>query len=384
MKGRKVKKINISNELSKTLIVILIALLAGYILIFLTGLDWKGGGFFQSVRTSFQQTGEAYEIFLSSPLFKLNRAIPEFNFKGFVQWINQSVPIILTGLAVSLVFSAGIFNLGAEGQMFAGAVGGTFTAILFPAIPVIHAFMVILTGIICGMAVAAIPASIKYKLRGSEIVSSLMMNYIALYIGLLLIRTFLRDEISGALMSRKFRETARLFLLNERYKWHIGIFIAIGVTMLIWFIMNKTTWGYKLRVTGANKTFANYSGIPSTRMVFQTQLLSGSIAGMAGIIVLAGYHGRFLWVNSPGYGWDGVIVALVAGQKPLLVLPAALFISYIRVGATTMGRYTEVSPEIIAILQAIIILLITAKAFLANRPLMETVRSAMPARREDG
>jgi simple sugar transport system permease protein len=155
-------------------------------------------------------------------------------------------------------------------------------------------------------------------------------------------------------------------LLNERYKLHIGIFIALIMTGIVWFIMKKTTWGYKVKMIGDNQNFAEYSGINSKKMILQVQVAAGAVAGTAGIIELLGYHGRFLWLYTPGYGWDGIIIATLARNNPLFVPVAALFLSYIRVGAKIMGRYTDIAPEIVSILQAVIILLVTAEAFLSK------------------
>jgi simple sugar transport system permease protein len=265
-----------------------------------------------------------------------------------------------------MVFTAKQFNIGAEGQMFLGAAVATAVAIYFPGIPFISTLLVILTAMAVGAGFASIPGFMKAKLKASEMVTSLMLNYVAFFMGLFIIKTFLRDTEAGSLVSLEFQQQTMLPLLNERYRWHIGIFIALGMTVLVWFIMKKTTWGYKVKLIGDNIKFAEYSGINSSKMVFQVQVAAGAVAGSAGIIELLGYHGRFLWLYSPGYGWDGIIIATLARNNPLFVPLAALFLSYIRVGAKIMGRYTNIAPEIVAILQAVIILLVTAEAFLAK------------------
>lgn len=343
-----------------------IALLIGYIIVFISSVPSTNIAFLKKMKEAFDSANEAYKYFLTGALIRWRFTGAAFNQSGFIQWINESVPIIITGLAVSMVFTAKQFNIGAEGQMFLGAAVATAVAIYFPGVPFISTFFVLLVAVSVGAGFAAIPGFMKSKLKASELVTSLMLNYVAFFMGLFIIKTFLRDTSAGSLVSLEFQQQAMLPLLNERYRWHIGIFFALGMTALIWFIMKKTTWGYKVKLIGDNIKFAEYSGINSSKMIFQVQVAAGAVAGSAGIIELLGYHGRFLWLFSPGYGWDGIIIATLARNNPLFVPLAALFLSYIRVGAKIMGRYTNIAPEIVAILQAVIILLVTAEAFLAK------------------
>ncbi|KLO22284.1 ABC transporter permease [Marinitoga sp. 1197] len=353
-------------EIYRTLIAIAIALALGYILILISAFPKGDIAFFEKLKTAIKDANKAFQTFLLSPVLKYRRGNWIFNLRGFIQWMNESVPIIITGLAVSLVFTAKHFNIGAEGQLFLGAAIATGAAIYFPSIPIITPIIVILIASLVGAGWSAIPGYLKSKWNASEVVTSLMLNYVALYMGLFIIKTFLRDPNAGQLVSLKFSDSASLFLLNTRYRWHSGIIIAIVMSIALWFIMKKTTWGYKVRLVGNNKYFAHYSGINTQKTFFQVHLLSGAIAGTAGIIELLGYYGRFVWLYSPGYGWDGIIIATLARNNPIYVPFAALFLSYIRVGAKTMGRYTNIPPEMVSILQATIILLVTAEAFLSQ------------------
>ena len=343
-----------------------IALLIGYVIVFISSIPSGDMEWIKKMKEAFDGANEAYKYFLTGALVKWRASGASFNQSGFIQWINEAVPIIITGLAVAIVFTAKQFNIGAEGQMFLGAAIATAVAIYFPGIPFVSTVIVILTAMFVGAGFAAIPGYMKARLKASELVTSLMLNYVAFFMGLFIIKTFLRDTQAGSLVSLSFQQQTMLPLLNERYQWHIGIFFALGLTVLVWFIMKKTTWGYKVKMIGDNIKFAEYSGINSSKMIFQVQVVSGAVAGTAGIIELLGYHGRFLWLYSPGYGWDGIIIATLARNNPLFVPLAALFLSYIRVGAKIMGRYTSIAPEIVAILQAVIILLVTAEAFLAK------------------
>jgi len=353
-------------QLYRTGIAIGIALLLGYIIIFFSKIPSDAASLWEGVRAGFDNANEAFKWFLLGPIVRWRGNEMLFNERGAIQWLNESVPIIITGLAVSIVFSAKQFNIGAEGQLFMGAVAATFVAVHFPAIPVLHPIIVILTAMVTGALWAVVPALMKAKLKASELVSSLMMNYVALYMGLFLIKTFIRDTKAGSLVSLPFAATAQLPFINERYRLHIGIVIAVVSAVVIWWILRRTTWGYQVRLIGDNINFAQYSGIATQSVVFQVQVASGAVAGMAGTLEMIGYYDRFLWLFSPGYGWDGIIIATLARNNPLFVLVAALFFSYIRVGAKIMGRNTDIAPEIVSILQAAIILLVTAEAFLSG------------------
>jgi simple sugar transport system permease protein len=353
-------------QLYRTGIAIGIALLLGYIIILLSKYPSDAASFASGLKTAFDNANEAFKWFLLGPVITWRRGAMFFNERGAIQWLNESVPIIITGLAVSIVFSAKQFNIGAEGQLFIGAAVATFVAVYFPPIPFLHPIMVVVTAMATGALWAVIPAIMKAKLKASELVSSLMLNYVGLYIGLFLIKTFIRDTKAGSLVSLPFAPTAQLPFLNERYRLHIGILIAIAAAIIIWWILRRTTWGYQVRLIGDNIHFAQYSGIATQSIVFQVQVASGAVAGMAGTLEMIGYYDRFLWLFSPGYGWDGIIIATLARNNPLLVVVAALFFSYIRVGAKIMGRNTDIAPEIVSILQAAIILLVTAEAFLST------------------
>lgn len=362
------KKMTVSNlfQLYRTAIAIGIALLLGYIIILFTRYPSDPASFGDGLRVAFNEANDAFRFFILGPVVRWRRGVAGFNEAGFIQWLNETTPLIITGLAISLVFSAKQFNIGAEGQLFIGAVAATFAAVHFPQIAVLHPIMVILVAMIAGASWAVVPGIMKAKLNASELVTSLMMNYVALFMGLFMIKTFIRDTTAGSLVSLPFAATSRLFLINERYRLHIGIVISVIAAFVVWWILKRTTWGYKVRLVGDNEHFAEYSGIRTRRVIFQVQVVSGAVAGMAGTLELIGFHGRFLWLFSPGYGWDGIIIATLARNNPLFVLLAAFFLSYIRVGAKIMGRNTDIPPEIVAILQAAIILLVTAEAFLSR------------------
>jgi general nucleoside transport system permease protein len=302
-----------------------------------------------------EDPGEALGKFLLGPLDSLRHI-------GNV--IELMIPLTFTGIAISVMFSAAQFNLGAEGGFFIGAIGASFVAINFNLPPVIHPFVAVLFGGLVGSLFCGIPAALKVKWGASELVSSLMFNYIALFFGLFLINYVMRDVNAGAMVSHQFKTTALLAKLVPKTRISFGLFVAILLIVVAALFMQRTRWGYRIRLTGANAEFARYSGINTTAVVLYSQAIGGFIAGIGGSIEVLGMYTRFSWQALPGYGWDGVIVAILARNNPLFVPVAAFFLAYLRIGADIMARYSDVPNEFVALIQGTIIILIAASSFL--------------------
>jgi simple sugar transport system permease protein len=302
-----------------------------------------------------EEPGEALSKFLLGPLDSLRHI-------GNV--IELMIPLTFTGIAISVMFSAAQFNLGAEGGFFIGAIGASFVAINFNLPPVIHPIAAILFGGLVGSLFCGIPAALKVRWGASELVSSLMFNYIALFFGLFLINYVMRDVNAGAMVSHQFKVTALLAKLVPKTRISFGLFVAILLVAAAALFMQKTRWGYRIRLTGANADFARYSGIDTNAVVLYSQVIGGFIAGIGGSIEVLGMYTRFSWQALPGYGWDGVIVAILARNNPLFVPVAAFFLAYLRIGADIMSRYSDVPNEFVALIQGTIIILIAASSFL--------------------
>ncbi len=358
----------------KIALIVILGLLISYFLTFLTMIPFSSDSVVDPLYTGFQKTNHAFFIFLTSPLIRDYSGELRFNMMSFTQWLNEATPLIFTGLAIALVLKSGILNLGAEGQLFAGAVTGSLLAAIPNVNGFLQIFVIFLAAAITGSLWAILPAYASIKKKDSEILVSLMMNYLAFYLGTYLIKTLIRDQNSGALMSDKFSPNAVLPLINERYRLHMGIIVACFTAVLFGFLIKKTKWGLKIKMIGSNVRFAEYSGIDVKRQLFKIQLISGAIAGIAGIFELVGYHQRFVWQTSPGYGWDGVIVAIMASKNPFYVPFSALFLAYIRIGAQNMGRYSDVSPQLVKIIQGIIILFFAAEGLFKSEPFRAFLR----------
>ncbi len=280
--------------------------------------------------------------------------------------IELMIPLIFTGLAVSMMFSAEQFNLAAEGAFFAGAIGAAAIALSIDLPIIIHPIAAIIGGGVIGALITGIPAFLKVKWNASELVSSLMFNYLAFYMGIYVINYFYRDANAGAMVSEKLNMSALLIRLIPRTRIHMGLIIALIFIAASFYFIYRTKWGYALRITGQNSRFAEYSGINTLRVFLYAQLIGGFIAGVGGATELLGMYTRFSWQALPGYGWDGIIVAILARNNPLFVPLAALFLAYLRIGADIMARMSDVQNEVVALIQGIIIVLVVAERFLAK------------------
>lgn len=328
-------------EVMRTLVAIGVALLLAFIIIF----------------TVSEDPGYALQRFLLGPLSSL---------RNFGNVLEMAIPLVFTGLAISVMFTAKQFNLGAEGGFFFGAVGATALALTFEMPPVIMPIFAILCGGIAGGAGNAIPALLKSKLDASELVSSLMMNYILFWLGIFIINNYFRDAQAGAMASHRLPEQVKLIRVLEGTRLHFGIFIALLMVILVYLFLYRSRWGYALRMVGLNIRFAEYSGINTKSVILYSQIIGGIIAGMGGAVELLGMYTRFTWFQLPGYGWDGIIVAIMARNNPLLIPVFAFFLGYLRIGADLMARVTDVPSEVVAIIQGIMIMLVTAERLLAG------------------
>jgi len=254
--------------------------------------------------------------------------------------------------------------MGAEGSFFLGAITAAAVATKLSLPSPLNIIAAILAGAAIGAVFCFIPAIMKAKLNASELVSSLMLNYVALFTGLFFLNYFLRDPDFGMLASYQIPKSAKLVQFIPKTRIHTGIFIVIALIILVYIFLYKTKSGYAIRVVGQNEKFANFSGIQVGGAIVLSQVLGGAIAGIGGSVELLGMYDRFQWTSLPGYGWDGIIIAILARNKPHFVPLAAFFLAYLRIGSGIMARTTDVQNELITMIQAIMIMLVTATALL--------------------
>ena len=273
-----------------------------------------------------------------------------------------SIPYIFAGLAVALGFRAGLFNIGAEGQIFIGATFAAYVGYSFTNLPpIIHVTLAIIAGAIGGAAWGIIPGWLKAKTGAHEVINTIMMNYIAFRIVSWLLRGPMQRPGSGKPVSPVIEESAYLpQLFGSPLRIHAGFFLAIVVAIFVWWLLFKTTIGFELRTVGSNPNAAKYSGMSVSRNIIVAMGLSGALAGLAGANEVLGLNHYLAEAFSPGYGFDSIALALLGKSHPLGVVLAALLFGTLRGGATSMQSLAQVPIDIITMIQALVIVFIAA------------------------
>jgi simple sugar transport system permease protein len=309
---------------------------------------------------------EAYAAFLLGPLprFSLAGGLHIENINRFGNWLEESITLVLLGLSVAVVFKAKQFSLGAEGQLLLGALAGGIVSLYVPAPPGVHLLLVLLAAAAGGFLWGLIPGVLKAYLNVDEVVSTLMFNVIATQIFNLFLIQWLRDPTAGYVGTVTFPATAVMPLIMGGTRVTVALLIALLAVAAVWFLMNRTPFGYELKVLGSNRKFAEYGGVNTKRVIALSMAISGILAGLAGAHLANGLVKRLTLGLSPGIGFEGIVVALLARNDPLAVLVTGLFYGYLRTGAQIMERSSDVTREVVLIIQAIIILLVTAERLL--------------------
>lgn len=289
------------------------------------------------------------------------------NLNGFCEVFVKATPLIFTGLGCAVAFRTGFFNIGAEGQFYMGALAAAGVALGMPQVPgAARIILAILAGFFAGGVWALIAALFKAKLGISEIIVTIMLNYIAINLIGIAVRTFLMDPSGSVPQSAKIDESAQLAQLLPPTRLHAGFLIALAAVIIIWFVLKKTTLGYEIKVVGFNKRAAACNGISVMKNIVISAFLSGGLAGLAGVVEVLAIQKKLLEGISSNCGYTAVLVALLAGNNPIGVLFAAIGMAAMQVGANTMQRQMGVPSAIVDILVGLVVLLILAKG-LMNR-----------------
>ena len=285
---------------------------------------------------------------------------------SLINTINKAVPIAFAGFAVALSKKAGIFNIGIEGQLIFGAFGSVLPGIFLKGLPaVIHIPVCLLSGMLFGAAYALLPTLLFVKRGTNLMVMGIMMNNIAsLVITYLIVGPFAGKNATVS-STEMVEESAFLpYIITKPNKLSIGILIVFAVAFLMWLFINKTSIGYELKMCGANRQAARYSGIKVTFYMTAALLLSGALGGLAGGVEILGNYHRMYDSFSPGYGFDGIPIALLTGGNPIGVIAGALLFGALRVGAMKMQTQVGVSTEIITFIQGTLVVLIACESLI--------------------
>lgn len=273
--------------------------------------------------------------------------------------IAMATPIILTGLSVAFAFRTGLFNIGAAGQMLFGALGATIVGLYVDLPRPLLLLTMIVVGFICGAIAAGIPGILKAKFNVNEVVSTIMMNWIGFWIVDFAVQTYLKGE-HLVTESRAIPNAASLKMpwLTEMFSGsfiNLGIIIAVIAVVVVWFILEKTVLGYELKAVGFNRHAAEYAGMPVNRNIVISMMISGGLAGLAGVVQYTGNANVMQIGVTPSQGFDGIAVALLGSNGPIGVLFAALFFGVLYAGKGFMSAMTSIPPEIADTIMAVII-----------------------------
>lgn len=280
---------------------------------------------------------------------------------GVSSTLRWATPLILAGVAVTIGFKAGLFNAGLSGQIYLGGFIGSLIgfSVILPA--GLHPVVAIIGGGLAGAFWALIPALLRRYLNASEIVTSLMLWYVAIGISDFFVRQFFKDPTSAAfLMSFKVAPEAVLPSIFPVGNVSVMLFVSITVALVTAYVMDRSRIGYEVRMTGANPRFAFFSGLPVGRRTVLAFCLSGFVAGVIGASESLGINQRFVSQFDPGFGFDGFLVALLANGSIAGCIPAGLFLGILKAGGMEIERTLGVSKSIIWILQGWIILFVSA------------------------
>lgn len=283
---------------------------------------------------------------------------------GFAEIMVKATPLIFVGLGVSVAFSTGFFNIGGEGQLYMGALVSAMITLWLPVPGLVRVLLAIVASFLAGGFWAFIPAYLKNRMGISETVNTIMFNYIAITILGIAVRGFLQDPSGNLPQSARIPAENALPLLLPPTRLHLGFFIAVACAFILWFIMRRTTLGYELRISGSNRRGAACAGIPVQRSLLLAAVISGGLAGMAGMSELLGVQRRLLENLSGGNGYTAILVALLARNHPLAVVGVSIGFAALQVGANTMQRQMGIPASIVSILTGFIVVMILSKDFL--------------------
>ncbi|MBC7082650.1 MAG: ABC transporter permease [Firmicutes bacterium] len=282
---------------------------------------------------------------------------------NFANTLMMATPLLFTGLSVAVAFQCGLFNVGAEGQLYVGGLASAVVVlVLGPAVPgVVRVLLALVAGALAGAVLAAGPGYMKARLGAHEVITTIMLNYVGVFLTTFLVKTYLKEP--GPVDQTPLLPVgARLpeLIPGTRVSW--GIVLGVAAVMAVDYILRRTSVGYEIQTVGRNAAAAEYAGVNVPGRIVLAMVMSGAIAGLAGSSVVMGTLYRFITNFSPGYGFTGIAVAVLARNKPWGVLPAALLFGMLQSGGMSMQLFARIPADLMTLVQGIVILFVAAPA----------------------
>lgn len=277
--------------------------------------------------------------------------------------IDKVTPLILVGLSASVAFKTGIFNMGVQGQFYIGAFVAAIAGNYLIGLPAgLHIVAVFLAAIGGGVLYATAAGALKAFFNINEVVTTLMLNYIATLVTSGMTNSYFRDPDSGGVIRMHYiPEYLELKEISTQITAHSGFLIALVMVCFVYFLMKHSVLGYRMETVGKNRVFAQYGGLNIKFITLICFAISGGLSGLAGSVEVLGMHRSFFDNFASGMGGDGLIIALLASNHPLGVLMISFFFAYLKVGGQIMQQNTDVSRELVLIIQVIMIMLISSR-----------------------
>lgn len=290
----------------------------------------------------------------------------------------RATPLIIAGLAVAFAFRGGVFNIGAEGQLLVGAVAATAVTLASS-----HSFgrfsvvLAIVAGALAGAAWAWIAAELKRRFNVLEIISTIMLNFIAIHLVSFLVRGPLQEPTRIYPQTQTFPPSARIPLLVPETRLHMGFALAVVLALVLGWVFRQTVFGFKVRATGASPAAARIAGLIDTdRTSMAVFLISGALAGIAGSVEVTGVTFALYENLSPGYGYTAIAVALIAGLNPVGIIASGIFFGMLETGASALQREFAVPSSLASVVEATLIIgALTIAAMRGRHSLVQTAKS---------
>lgn len=335
MKSKKFWKSEGMVKFSSSILAIVCGLLFGLIILIASNPAQAAGGFFMIIQGCFTDGME-----------------------GIGRMLYLSTPLIMTGLSVGFAFKTGLFNIGASGQFTAGAFAAVFVGVKFAFLPPgLHCLVALVAAVAAGAVWGMVPGLLKALFNVNEVISSIMMNYIGMYFTNMLIQRTVYDQVKNQSLAVAPGANLPKAGLNVLFPGaNVGILIAVGCVVLMYVLLNKTTFGYELKACGINPDAGRYAGINAKKNIVMSMVIAGALSGLGGALLYLSDSGKYLQVLDviAPEGFSGISVALLGLSNPIGILFAGLFIGYITVGGYNMQLF-NFAPEVIDIIIAAII-----------------------------
>ena len=314
--------------------------------------------------------GNAYWALFRGSVFDPRLAEGHFiqGFYPLSETLVAASPLILTGLSVALAFRAGLFNIGAQGQFIAGAIGASWVGFTFELPTGIHAVAAIAAALLFAGLYGGFVGLLKARTGAHEVIVTIMLNYVAGYFLLWLLSTtaFLRPGRQDPL-APEVKTTARLpHLFGHDLRANLGFIIALCAAAAIWWLLNRSTWGFRFRAVGANAAASRTAGISVARVTTSVMFIAGALAGLGGAVQILGSEPAMTAGVGGSFGFDAITVALLGRATPLGTVFAALLFGALRAGGLTMQASTETPLDLVLVIQALVVLFIAAPALIKS------------------